>query len=234
MNEPLSQEKADELLRALRQKKGNWVDWGRTCEQLQKGGYSNSAIFEETGIEAVYQNLVIVAARVYDTLVEANVDEAVKTYYTGPHSDVLYEFRILDRDRRVAAAQLAQEKNLTADEAKELAKAIKSFSRLSRIPEGFSTQPGDAVAYQCWKLARSKKDLQDRSRLIAKGLKFAQSSTARERIEKLLSDFTIVPSKTAPLLPVYRLELEEELPRIVAIAGHSTPNHQPTERDSQT
>jgi len=219
MNEPLSPERADELLRSLRQKQGNWIDWGHACEQLQKGGYTNQGIFEETGIEAVYQNLVIVGARVYETLVEANVAEEIKTYYTGPRSDVLYEFRVLDRDRRVAAAQLAKEKNLTADEAKELAKAMKTFSRLSRVPEGFSTQPGDAIAYQCWKLARSKRDLQDRSRLIAKGLKFAQSQTARERVEKLLSDFTVVPSKTAPLLPVYRLELEEELPRIVAIAG---------------
>lgn len=58
-----------------------------------------------------------------------------------------------------------------------------------------------------------------RSRLIAQGLKFAQSPSAREAIEKLLSDFTVVPSRTAPLMPVYRLEVEEELPRIIPLAG---------------
>ena len=75
------------------------------------------------------------------------------------------------------------------------------------------------MAYMSWKRARRKKDLQERSRLIAQGLKFAHSQTAREALEQLLSDFSVVKSVTAPILPLYRLELEEELPRIVPLAG---------------
>ncbi|MGF1479562.1 MAG: RuBisCO accumulation factor 1 [Cyanophyceae cyanobacterium] len=214
----LSEAEASQLLRSLLHKEGNWIDWGYACQQLQHSGYSAQQIFEETGFQASQQNLVIVAAQVYASI-GATVPESVAAYFQGPRSDVLYEFRILNQQQRAAAAMLAQEKQLNVDEAHEVAKAYQEFSRRSQLPAGFSLHPGDAIAYQCWKRARQKKDLQERSRLIAKGLKFAHSPSAREAIEKLLSDFTVVPSRTAPLLPVYRLEQEEELPRIVPVAG---------------
>jgi Rubisco accumulation factor 1 alpha helical domain/Rubisco Assembly chaperone C-terminal domain/Rubisco accumulation factor 1 helix turn helix domain len=216
-NPALSSEEARSLLLFLRRKEGNWVEWGKACQTLQKGGYSSATIFEETGFEPIQQNQVIVAAQVYDNLCDTS--EAVRSYFLGPKSDVLYEFRVLNQVQRVAAAQLAMDKQLDVDGAHHITRAIKEFSRLYALPEGFSNHPGDAVAYQCWNQARSKKDLQDRSRLIAQGLKFAHSQTAREKIEQLLSDFTVVPTKRAPLLPMYRVEAEEELPRIVPVVG---------------
>ncbi|MBE9115155.1 hypothetical protein IQ249_04505 [Lusitaniella coriacea LEGE 07157] len=215
----LSEETAQTLLLQLRRKEGTWVDWGKACHQLQKAGYLTAQIFEETGFEGSQQNLVIVAAQVYESLTKVDASEALLSYCRGPRSDVLYEFRILGQSQRLAAAKLAMEKQLDVDDAKEVARAIKQFSRFSRSPEGFSSDPGDAVAYQCWQRARSKKDLQARSRLIAKGLRFAQSSTARERIEQLLSDFTVVSAQRAPLLPLYRLQEEEQIPRVIPVAG---------------
>jgi hypothetical protein len=215
----LSPEAARELLKSLRRKEGNWIDWGQACQRLQKAGYASQLIFEETGIEPIQQNLTSVAAQVYDSLVKADAPEVLRSYFAGPKSDVLYEFRILNQEQRVSAAQLAMEKQLDVDEAHAVAGAIKNFYRLARLPEGFTTHPGDAVAYQYWTLARGKKDLQERSRAIALGLKFAHSSTARELIEKLLSDFTVVLARKAPLLPIYRVEEEENLPRIVPVVG---------------
>ncbi|HHP7230437.1 MAG TPA: RuBisCO accumulation factor 1 [Xenococcaceae cyanobacterium] len=206
-----------EKLRSLLHKEGTWIDWGKTCQELHQAGCEPSQIFEATGFQASQQNLVIVAAQVYDSVVARAVPELVLRYFQGPKSDVLYEFRILNQTQRAAAAQLAYDKQSDVYEAHEIAKAIKDVSRLSQLPTGFTNHPGDMVAYLCWKRARQKKDLQERSRLIAKGLKFAASSTAREVIEKLLSDFTVVPQKTAPLLPIYRLEVEEELPRIIPL-----------------
>ncbi|MGK7878185.1 MAG: RuBisCO accumulation factor 1 [Xenococcaceae cyanobacterium] len=215
----LSEDAAQELLRSLRRKEGNWVEWGKACQKLQKAGYNPQKIFEETGFQASQQNQIIVAAQVYESIVKAGVSEEVRSHLVGPRSDILYEFRILNQKQRAAAAEMALEKKLDLDGAHAVARAIKDFSRLSRLPEGFSNHPGDAVAYQCWKWARGKKDIQERSRLIAQGLKFAHSQTAREQIEKLLTDFTVVPPRKAPLLPVYRLEAEEELPRIIPFAG---------------
>lgn len=214
---PLSEEQAMELLRQLRQKEGNWVEWGKSCQTLQQAGYNTQKIFEETGLEPMHQNQVIVAAQVYESIVKLGAEAKVKAHFTDKGSDILYEFRILPPKERVEAAILAVEKNLTSSEAHEVAKAVKEFSYLSQLPEGFSDSAGDAAAYHYWKLARGKKDLQARSRLIAQGLRYADSSTAREKIEGLLSDFTVVPTTPAPTLPLYRLEQEEELPRIVPV-----------------
>ncbi|MEM1427125.1 MAG: RuBisCO accumulation factor 1, partial [Cyanobacteria bacterium P01_H01_bin.130] len=79
--------------------------------------------------------------------------------------------------------------------------------------------PGDAAAYQCWRLARQKSDLQERSRLIAQGLRFVSSSTARKKIESLLTDFTVVKARPAPRLPTFRRESAMEVPRILPVAG---------------
>ncbi len=213
----LSDAEIQEKLRSLLHKEGTWIDWGKTCQELQKAGCELAKIFEATGFQASQQNLVIVAAQVYDSITQGGAEEAVLKYFQGPKSDVLYEFRILNQKQRASAAKLAYDKQSDVDEAHEIAKTIKEVSQLSQLPTGFTSDAGDMVAYLCWKRARQKKDLQERSRLIAKGLKFAASTSAREAIEQLLSDFTVVSSKTAPILPVYRLELEEELPRIIPL-----------------
>ena len=215
----LSTEQAQELMRSLLHKEGSWVDWGKVCQQLQKAGYTAQKIFEETGFQASQQNLVIVASQVYNSIAQADLAEEVLKYFQGPRSDVLHEFRILNQQQRAAAAKLAYDKKIDVDGAHQVARAVKDFSRLSQLPVGFVNHPGDAVAYLCWKNARQRKDLQERSRLIAQGLKFAHSQTARESIEKLLSDFTVVKTRTAPLLPIYRLESENELPCIIPLAG---------------
>ncbi len=215
----ISETQAQELMRSLLHKENSWVEWGQVCQKLQQAGYSTQRIFEDTGFQNSQQNLVIVAAQVFDNLVQAEVKPEVLAYFKGPRSDVLYEFRILNQKQRVDASLLAYEKRIDVDGAHLVAKAIKDVSRMSQLPEVFTNHPGDWVAYLSWKRAKSQKDLQQRSRLIAQGLKFAHSASAREAIEKLLSDFSVIKSATEPLLPLYRLELEEELPRIVPLAG---------------
>jgi hypothetical protein len=216
---PLSDEMARDLLQQLRRKEGTWVDWGKACQTLHNAGYQANEIFEETGIEASHQNLVIVAAQVYESLGRAGASPELQTYYQGPRSDVIYELRVLNQDQRLAAAALAQDKKLDVDATHEVIRALKEFSHFSKPPQGFSDRAGDAVAYYYWKLARGKKDLQERSRLIAQALRFVESTSARQQIEQLLSDFTVIPTARAPMLPLYRLEAEEQIPRIVPVAG---------------
>ncbi|WP_017663009.1 RuBisCO accumulation factor 1 [Baaleninema simplex] len=215
----LSDEEVRDLLRSLRHKDGNWIAWGKACHQLHKAGYDPNNIFEETGFEAAVQNQVIVAAQVYDSIVEVGVSDRAKAYSEGPHSDVLYEFRLLNRQQRSAAVELAAEKQFDVDDAHSLTRDMKLTSRLSNLPEGFTSRPGDAVAYQCWRQARQKKDLAERTRLIARGLKFVQTDGARQQLEKLLSEISAPPKYQAPRLPFYRLEQEDELPRLVPVAG---------------
>ncbi len=214
-----SLEQTQELLRSLRRKEGNWVQWGQTCQKLQKSGFNPQTIFEETGFEPIQQNQVIVAAQVYGGLETNQASDRVLTHFAQKGSDSLYELRILNQLERVAAAEFLVEKTIDSEGAHELAKAIKDFSRLSKFPEGFSDHPGDTIAYQCWKNARQKSDLQERSRLIAKGLNFAHSIPARQQIEKLLTDFSVNKALSAPRLPLYRPDEDTESPRIIPVAG---------------
>ena len=219
INNPLTSEEKEKLMTSLLKKEGCWVDWGKACQKLQQGGVQPSEIFEACGLQNSQQNLVIVASQVFDSLVKNNADDNLLQYYQGPRSDVLYELRVLNHEQRLSAAILAQQKNLDVDGAKEVAKAVQHFSRLSQPPSGFTFHPGDALAYQYWKSARQKKILADKARLIAQGLKFAHSDTARQKVEQLLTDMAEVPTQSAPLLPMYRLENDEQLPCILPVVG---------------
>ena len=210
---------AEELLQSLRRKEGTWVDWVHVCQTLQKAGYSSQAIFEATGFEPIQQNQITVAVQVYDTIETIGMSDQVRSHFINRGSDSLYELRILTQTERADAAELLVEKGLDSEEAREVARAMKEFSRLSQPPESFTKHPGDQVAYQAWKTAKQKSDLQERSRLIARGLKFAASDSARKAIEQLLTDFSVTPTRPAPRLPVYRIDSDEELPRILPVAG---------------
>ena len=216
----LTPEEKQDIMTSLLHKEGCWVDWGKGCQKLQQGGVNPQEIFEATGLQTSQQNLVIVATQVYESLVRENAEENLLTYYQGPRSDVLNGARILNHQERLSAAVLAKEKQLDVDGASSVAKAMKHFSHLSQPPTGFTLHPGDAVAYQHWKNARQKKTLAEKARLIAEGLKFAYSDTARQLIEQLLTESVDSTSKqNAPLLPIYRLESDEELPCILPVAG---------------
>lgn len=209
----------EDLFLMLRRKEKNWVEWGRACQQLQKAGYSSQTIFEQTGFEPIQQNQVIVASQVYATLENAGISDAVRSRFERTGSDSLYELRILHQSDRAPAAEFIVSRNLDSEGAREVARAVKEFSRRSSPPEGFTSHPGDAVAYEYWKVARHHNDLQERSRLIARGLMFAHSQEARQQIEKLLTEFAGGKQRPAPSLPVYRLEADEQQPRLLPIAG---------------
>ncbi|NEQ25404.1 MAG: hypothetical protein F6K28_41330 [Microcoleus sp. SIO2G3] len=208
-----------ELLLLLRRKENNWVEWGQACQQLQKAGYSAQAIFEETGFEPIQQNQVIVASQVYATLEKVGISDAVRSRFERTGSDSLYELRILTQPERAAAAEFIVARNLDSEGAREVAKAVKEFSRRSSPPQGFSNHPGDAVAYGYWRSAREQNDLQERSRLIARALMFAHTQAARQQIEKLLTESVGGKQRHAPRFPFYRLEAEEGVPRLVLVAG---------------
>lgn len=210
---------AQALLTSLRRKEGTWIDWGDGCQRLQKSGFSPQQVFEATGIEPIHQNQIIVAAQVLRSILGQGVSDTVQTRFEKTGSDSLYEFRILDVDGRVAAAELVVERELNSEASKDVARALKDFSRLSRPPEAFPEYPTDAVAYHYWRLARQQGNLQERSRLIAQGLQFAASASARKQIEKLLTDFTVTKVKQAPMMPTYRLETASEVPHIVPVVG---------------
>ena len=216
---PSNENAVQELLTQLRRKEGNWVDWAQSCRTLQQAGFSPQKIFEETGFEPIQQNQIVVAEQVYQSIIKAGGDEATRSHFTQRGSDLLYELRILSQAARASTAEFALKHSIDSDQIKDLVKPIKEYSYRQENPPGFGNSPGDAIAYHFWRLARQKDDLQERSRLIAQGLRFAEGAEARKQVEQLLTDFTVEQARPAPSLPLYRLETESELPRIIPIAG---------------
>ncbi|MDS3860681.1 RuBisCO accumulation factor 1 [Thermosynechococcaceae cyanobacterium BACA0444] len=214
----LSEPEITQILQKLRRKEGNWLDWASACQQLQKSGLSPQAIFEATGFEPIHQNQIITAIQVFKSLEAGPANSQTLAHFQQRASDCLYELRILNQQERVWGAELIQDRGLDSDGAHEIANALKNAGRIT-IPESFGQTGGDRVAAYYWNLARQQVDLVERSRLIAQGLSYAQANPARKALEALLLSTTVPTAKTAPRLPFYRLESEEEMPRIVPLVG---------------
>jgi len=207
------------LLRLLRHKEGTWVQWGIACQMLQKMGENSLAIFENTGFEPIQQNQIVVAAQVYASLQAGNAADIVLAHFEQKGSDILNELRVLNQSERVAMATFALEKNLDVLEAKDVVKAMKEAASVANLPEGFTRHPGDAVVLQILKATQGKIDPQERTRLIARGLRFAHSEKARAVIERLLTDMANPTKKKAPNLPNFRYDAEDSIPRILPVVG---------------
>ncbi|MEN9207255.1 MAG: RuBisCO accumulation factor 1 [Gloeomargarita sp. GMQP_bins_120] len=202
-------------LQQLRRREGSWVTWGQLCQQLHKAGWSAEAIFEETGLEPSTQNQLMVASQVFASL-QAQPD--LQAYFQEQGSDLLYELRLLSQSQRLACAAYVRDKGLDAATTREVVKAMKELGQY-RAPPEFSDHPGDAVAFQCWRLLRQKPTSSDRGRLLARGLRFAHSEGARAALEKLLDVTPGEPLPTPPRLPWYRWESALEQPVILTLAG---------------
>ncbi|MGB3299238.1 MAG: RuBisCO accumulation factor 1, partial [Phormidesmis sp.] len=173
-----------------------------------------------------------------DSMVAGGVSDEARAHYETRGSDSLYEFRILPKENRADAADFAYRNGLDSDQVKEIVKGLRDFTYSETPPTGFEKTMGDAAAYHYWRLAKQQGDLQDRSRLIAQSLRFVTSASARSRVEKLLTDFSVVKEKPAPRLPIYRLEDEADSPVIMPVAGemplstedyHAVPGIEPEE-----
>ncbi|MCA1904215.1 MAG: hypothetical protein LDL47_05185 [Cyanobacteria bacterium KgW148] len=205
----------EEPIGKLRRKEGTWVEWGQWCQELQKSGLTPQVIFEQTGLEPVQQNQLIGAAQVFSTIGDASA--GALQFFMQKGSASLYELRILPQADRVKAAELIWQLQLNPEESRLLAKAMKEFALIDPPPPHFTDHPGDAVAYQAFKACQSIPDLAQRTQLISRGLRYAHSESARKQIEQLLT--APVSPPPIPRLPLYRLDSDEQLPRIFPVAG---------------
>jgi len=113
----------------------------------------------------------IVAAQVYTSLV--NVSANVLAHFQQKGSDSLYELRF-SSIRTGCCGRATLTKNVDSEGAHEVVKAIKEFS-MTKLPDGFSSHPGDAVATSVG--SRLGKGRSPRTRLIARGLNFVHSES---------------------------------------------------------
>lgn len=118
MNEELPEDECNsmdpsEMLNRLRTRAGRWYTLGRYIPALYKQNFDSTAIDEITGITPLQQNKWVVAATIYDSLkASGKVPDAVMAVFDSDGDDLLYPFRFLTSDMRVAAALYLVENKL--------------------------------------------------------------------------------------------------------------------------
>lgn len=176
-----------ELLNRLRTRAGSWHDLGKIIPVLHNEGFDSTVIDEMTGINPAQQNLLAVASTVYDSLKQSQrLPPAVLNHfeYNGEH--LLYPFRFLAAERRVAAAEYIYASSLDRGACEVLARAMKEYERRPEERDGFSDSPADCLAFKYLRDAIECRRLDDMVEKVQLGLEVAETDGARARLHALI------------------------------------------------
>lgn len=155
-----------------------WRDSAITLREVRRQGLSLDVVATETGIAMAVLHQWLVALDVYESLDMTAVGDDVKPHLDEDGaSEMLYALRHLPLDARSGAARYLLEHRRPAA-AGSLIQAIKDCRRLG-VREGFTCEPGNALAYQKWQMARCSVLPDDRERYLREGLGLAETEAVR-------------------------------------------------------
>ncbi|EPS65853.1 hypothetical protein M569_08926 [Genlisea aurea] len=172
----------------LSNRSGLWFEYAPLIPLLVQDGFISSTIEELTGILAVEQNRLVVAAQVRDSLLESTDDETVSFFDSPGSPEILYEIRILNTPQRAAAARFIIANGFEPKQASELAKSMKDFPRRygDKGWESFDgNSPGDCLAFMYFRQAQEYKSAHSSELSKAslhKALEFAETERAQNKI----------------------------------------------------
>ncbi|CAL0301804.1 unnamed protein product [Lupinus luteus] len=170
-------------LQILADRLGLWHEYTPLIPFLLNQGFSPPSIEEHTGISAILQNRLVVAAQVRDSLIQSNTDPQIISFFNIGGEQLLYEIRLLSAKQRASAAQFIVQNNLDADGAQELARAIKDFPsrKDERGRENFDyTLPGDCLAFMYYRQSREhNRNPSQKTAALERALSVAQTHKAK-------------------------------------------------------
>ncbi|EFJ26426.1 hypothetical protein SELMODRAFT_412999 [Selaginella moellendorffii] len=177
-------------MESLRNGMGSWHTRAKTIWELQQMGFTAEQLYDVALVTAHLQTAMVVASKVYDSLVLAQASSELLSALESNETHVcsLYELRILSSKQRKAAAEYVVEKGLDTKGAEELARAIKQHERRAELREGFSPLPGDCLALMHYRAAKESSQADEKQSLAQRALEFAVSEAAVEKISKLLQN----------------------------------------------
>ncbi|XP_024533154.1 rubisco accumulation factor 1.1, chloroplastic [Selaginella moellendorffii] len=185
-----SEEVVESMMESLRNGMGSWHTRAKTIWELQQMGFTAEQLYDVALVTAHLQTAMVVASKVYDSLVLAQASSELLSALESNETHVcsLYELRILSSKQRKAAAEYVVEKGLDTKGAEELARAIKQHERRAELREGFSPLPGDCLALMHYRAAKESSQADEKQSLAQRALEFAVSEAAVEKISKLLQN----------------------------------------------
>ncbi|CAI6010291.1 unnamed protein product [Closterium sp. NIES-65] len=187
-------ERREELIAAVREGCGSWQEVAAAIRQLQQAGMTAEEVADVAMLAHGQVTVLVVAAQVYESLLpgaqevegdgpDSSFDVAV-AFHAEQSAELLYELRTLPTaGRRQAAAYVAQQ-GLDAGGVRELVRAMRDHARRSNSREGFSSAPGDCLAFMCYRAAGESSG-EERREWVERGLAAAVSESARARLREL-------------------------------------------------
>lgn len=166
---------------------GTWQERASAIRELQEQmGFTTEALYGATLVSYDKQTAMVVALQVYNSLVSAGTSEDLLSQLRDSEIELLYQLRTLSVSQRKAAAEYMMENGLNMSGVRELAKAIKEHERRPQGREGFTTAPGDCLAFMLHRAAGEAADAEVKESFVQQGLSVVVSETARQRF----SEFT--------------------------------------------
>ena len=187
------------MLQLIRQRAGLWHKLATFIRPLQSRGYQPNDIFEACGIEPKEQALWVTWLQCYASLKDgAEFDNERLSYFDDEFRGApnLSQIMYLPAKVRAQAAMFIVENEFEDVQSRELVKAyeIKRSNVNTIAARDFNDTPGDVLAY---KLYRDILELQryqgeeEATKIYDRGIKYAASDTARERLGSAVKMFTM-------------------------------------------
>ena len=187
------------MLQLIRQRAGLWHKLATFIRPLQSRGYQPNDIFEACGVEPKEQALWVTWLQCYASLKDgAEFDNEKLSYFDDEFRGApnLSQIMYLPAKVRAQAAMFIVENEFEDAQSRELVKAyeIKRSNVNTIAARDFNDTPGDVLAY---KLYRDILELQryqgeeEATKIYDRGIKYAASDTARERLGSAVKMFTM-------------------------------------------
>ncbi|KAG6553916.1 hypothetical protein Mapa_004833 [Marchantia paleacea] len=162
---------------------GSWQERAGYVKEVQQLGVTSEELYEFSFVGVVKQTAMVVALQVYDSVVQSGASAETLEWFDEDRVETLYALRTLSAGQRKTAADFVTKNSLNVEEAQELAKAIKDHERRPQGREGFTAAAGDCLAYMCYRGAVESKDAEARSAFVERGLRVAETDSARQQFE---------------------------------------------------
>ncbi|KAL3686104.1 hypothetical protein R1sor_004126 [Riccia sorocarpa] len=177
--------KKGDLLQKLARGPGSWQEKAKYIKEIQQLGVTSEELYELTFVSVTKQMALVVAVQVYETIAESDASSETLEWFDEETVEILYALRTLSARQRKTAAEFVAKNTLNSEEAQELARAIKDHERRPRDREGFTTAAGDCLAFMCYRAAVESNDSELRSAFVERGLRVAETDSARQRFQKV-------------------------------------------------
>uniref|UniRef100_A0A1D2A4V5 Uncharacterized protein n=2 Tax=Auxenochlorella protothecoides TaxID=3075 RepID=A0A1D2A4V5_AUXPR len=215
---------AEVMLERLSRESDAWTTLARFLGQLVPLGYDSATVEEVAGVERRRQHLWLTALQVYTSLAKDMKKSDLEEFEVPGGDEILAELKFLTHEQRLPAVRYIQARQMDAQSARVLARAIKEWVRREGDKQGFSNAPADCLAFKYYRDSIETRDPVESAALAKSGLDLAVTPSARQALGGLLEPKKEPTPEEAAAAKLPRLSTLHLMPtdlgtRLLPIAG---------------